>query len=264
MSHVAPTRRRGARPPAVTAITLGPRGAAIPPGDIEARPVAGLTSGRNQTAMLRAMSGDSVRFMMFPAGGRDSVSAPPARRFQELWFNLAPLRWGSLVLVPAEKGMSVAEVATSLADVGSRLRDSPVTAIIADGMDFESARILADLQLRVLDRHPPASAEGPVEAGPGGPFEMPPSSRGGEPPQPSRDPGPPPGARGDTRLVTSTVGQVVVALQPVVEEPLGVAIAHAADAVVLCMQLRRSRLSSARRTIELIGHDRISGAILVP
>jgi hypothetical protein len=55
-----------------------------------------------------------------------------------------------------------------------------------------------------------------------------------------------------------------VALQPVVEEPLGVAIAHAADAVVLCMQMRKSRVASTRRTIELIGQDRIAGAILIP
>jgi hypothetical protein len=212
------------------------------------------------------MSSDSVRFMLFPAGGRDTVAEPPPRKFQELWFNLAPLRWASLVLVPVEKGLSVASLATSLADVGSRLRDSPVTAIIAEGMDFESARILADLQVRVLDqravvrRDEHAAVE--VPEGPGQPFGMPPSTAAGGP---SAEPGPArPGSRRDARLAGSPAGQVVVALQPVVEEPLGVAIAHAADAVVLCMQMRKSRLASTRRTIELIGHDRIAGAILIP
>lgn len=208
------------------------------------------------------MSGDSVRFMVFPAGGRDSLAAPPSRRYQELWFNLAPLRWASLVLVPAEKGMSVASVATSLADVGSRLRDSPVTAIVADGMDFESARILADLQLRVLDQRAGGTDRAVEVAAAPGRFEMPPSPVADGPAEPAAPR--PSGQRGDTRLMSSTVGQVVVALQPVVDEPLGVAIAHAADAVVLCMQLRASRLSSARKTIDLIGQERISGAILVP
>lgn len=200
--------------------------------------------------------------MMFPGGGRETATPPPSRKYQELWFNLAPLRWASLVLVPAEKGMSVAAVATALADVGSRLRDSPVTAIIADGMDFESARILADLQLRVLDHaRAPRREEMAVEVA-ADQFSMPPSSVA-EPPagDPPGDAVPP---RRELRVAGSPAGQVVVAIQPVVDEPLGVAIAHAADAVVLCMKLRDSRMSAARRTIALIGADRISGAILVP
>jgi hypothetical protein len=208
------------------------------------------------------MSGDSVRFMMFPGGGREAATPPPSRKYQELWFNLAPLRWASLVLVPAERGMSVAAVATALADVGSRLRDSPVTAIIADGMDFESARILADLQLRVLDHaQGPRREEMAVEVA-ADQFAMPPSSIA-DPPA-GEAPGARPQPRRDARLMTSPAGQVVVAIQPVVEEPLGVAIAHAADAVVLCIKLRDSRMASVRRTVELIGADRISGAILVP
>lgn len=57
--------------------------------------------------------------------------------------------------------------------------------------------------------------------------------------------------------------QMVVAIQPVVTEPLGVAIAQAADTVVLCVEKGRSRLASARRTIDLVGRDRIGGCFLV-
>jgi hypothetical protein len=57
--------------------------------------------------------------------------------------------------------------------------------------------------------------------------------------------------------------KVIVAVQPVVVEPLGLAITRTADAVVLCIEKGRSRLASVRRTIELIGRDRIRGCIFV-
>lgn len=57
--------------------------------------------------------------------------------------------------------------------------------------------------------------------------------------------------------------QLVVALPPVVDEPLGAAVAREADLVVLCIQLGRSSLAASRRTIELIGLDRIAGCLLL-
>src|SRR5512137_2353710 len=64
----------------------------------------------------------------------------PNRDVQELWFGLARLHWTSLVLVPADEGESAAAIATSLADVGRRLRDAPVTfMILADPLDYASA-----------------------------------------------------------------------------------------------------------------------------
>jgi hypothetical protein len=57
--------------------------------------------------------------------------------------------------------------------------------------------------------------------------------------------------------------QVIIALPPVLDDPLGVAIAHAADAAVLCVDMKRSRLKSARRTIELVGRERFVGSILL-
>lgn len=57
--------------------------------------------------------------------------------------------------------------------------------------------------------------------------------------------------------------QVIIALPPVLDDPLGVAIAHAADAAVLCVEMRTARLKSARRTIELVGRERFLGSILL-
>jgi hypothetical protein len=60
-----------------------------------------------------------------------------------------------------------------------------------------------------------------------------------------------------------TSGKVIVAVQPVVVEPLGLAVTRAVDAVVLCIEKGRSRLSSVRRTIELVGRDKIRGCVFV-
>jgi hypothetical protein len=57
--------------------------------------------------------------------------------------------------------------------------------------------------------------------------------------------------------------RVIIAVQPVVVEPLGLAVTQAADAVILCIELGRTRLAAARRTIELVGRERIGGCFLV-
>ncbi|HTN54516.1 MAG TPA: hypothetical protein VML50_19055 [Anaeromyxobacter sp.] len=57
--------------------------------------------------------------------------------------------------------------------------------------------------------------------------------------------------------------QVVIAVPSVIEEPLGVAVVHAADLAVLCVDLRRSHLGSARRTVEIVGRERFAGSILL-
>lgn len=207
------------------------------------------------------MSSARVRFSLFRAGDQAGVEGVAMRDVQEFWFTLARFRWSSLVLVPADEGISAAPLANALADVGCRLRDSPVTAIVADSMDYESARILADLQLRVqVDRRtaeavqvvdpivtPPSSSD-PGSGGAASDGEAPAAAEAG-------------GAR-ETALM-APAGQVVVAIQPVVVEPLGVAIAQAADAVILCLELGKTRIDAARRTMELIGPDRIAGAFLL-
>lgn len=145
---------------------------------------------------------------------------PPAREIQALWFALTRRRWTSLALVPVDDGGSAAGIATSLADVGRRLRDAPVTFfVMADPIDYASAgKLIAAV-----------AATG----------------------------------NGSTALSTAPAGRVIVAVQPVTVEPLGLAVTQGADAVVLCLERGRSRLAAARRTIDLIGRDRIAGCLLI-
>jgi hypothetical protein len=143
-----------------------------------------------------------------------------ARDVQEVWFALARLEWRSLALVPADEGGSAAAIAASLADVGRRLRETPVTFLImADPLDFASAaKIISAFDLT---------------------------------------------RQGGSALTVAPTGKVIVAVQPVVVEPLGLAVTEAADAVVLCIDVGRTRLAATRRTIELVGRERIVGALLV-
>ena len=144
----------------------------------------------------------------------------PSREVQELWFALARIPWTSLALVPADEGGSSAAIATSLAEVGRRLRDVPVTFfVMADPIDYASAgNIIAAV-----------------------------ASTG----------------KSGSAITVAPTGKVIVAIQPVIVEPLGLAVTGGADAVVLCIDVGRTRLAAARRTIELIGRDRIAGALLV-
>jgi hypothetical protein len=66
--------------------------------------------------------------------------------------------------------------------------------------------------------------------------------------------------RGSTRPAT---GKVIIAVQPVVVEPLGLAVTQAADTSILCIEMGRTHLASARRTIELVGRERIAGCLLI-
>lgn len=162
--------------------------------------------------------------------------------YEELWFSIARIPWASLVLVPLSEDTPAGEIATSLAMVATHVRDAPVTAIVAGELDFRSARALAELQPR-LDGSPPHSIEvfgTPVDVAE--PWETHPAP---------------------IHETARRLSRAIVAIRPVMVEPLGVAIAQAADAVVLCFELGAARTKAARRTIELIGPERIVGAFLV-
>lgn len=199
------------------------------------------------------MPGEGIHFKLF-RGEAGPPGGPGSSRISDLWFSLSPVGWRSLVLVPADEGISAADVATSLAAFGGRLLDSPVTAIVADSMDFESARILSELLAHVHDGRPP-----------------PPAVVDAEVIEPSAPDARPRDADSPKRLAIERIdprrslqgGAVIVAIQPVVIEPLGVAIAQAASAVVMCVGLGKARLASARRTMDLIGPDRFVGAYVV-
>jgi hypothetical protein len=144
----------------------------------------------------------------------------PGHEHQALWFAMARRKLTSVVLVPADESKPVERVANALAEVGRRLGDSPVTAIVANSIDYgfvaRAAALLAS------------------------------THRGG----------------GDTRPGASPL-EVIVAIHSVITEPLGLALVQAADAVVLCVEMGRTRLEAANQTIELVGRDRIVGCVIV-
>jgi hypothetical protein len=149
--------------------------------------------------------------------------APFARRraleshYQSLWFTLIRSHWHSLVLVPADEGDSAAGIATALADVGRRLRRTPVTFLIMAGsIDYASA----------------------------GKFLSAVAGSGGE-----ASDGPP-------------ASRVIIAVPPVIVEPLALAVTDAADAVALYVRKGHTHSEAASRTIELVGRERFMGCVL--
>jgi hypothetical protein len=58
-------------------------------------------------------------------------------------------------------------------------------------------------------------------------------------------------------------GEVIVAVDPVVDNPLGIAIALAADAVLVTIEMGVTDLASARRTIEMVGRERLLGCVVI-
>jgi hypothetical protein len=57
--------------------------------------------------------------------------------------------------------------------------------------------------------------------------------------------------------------EVIVTVRPVTAAPLGLAVIQAADAAVLCIRMGRSRLSSVRETVALIGREKVAGWVVV-
>ncbi len=188
-----------------------------------------------------------------PAGGPDATDL---RQYQELWFALAKREWMSVVLVPADPGGSAASIGKKLAEVGTRLSEIPVTAISVATRGYDSAFALADLQQHVdrdwrshVDRTPVVKVTGKVtrgdaadDAAPGGPVARPAAS---------------------TELAVAPAARLFIAIPAVVSEPLGLAAAQSADAIILTVEMGRTRLADARRTVELLGRARIAGCFVV-
>jgi hypothetical protein len=57
--------------------------------------------------------------------------------------------------------------------------------------------------------------------------------------------------------------EIVVALDAVLENPFGVAVALAVDAIVLVAELGRADATSAMKSIEALGRDRVIGVVAV-
>ena len=58
-------------------------------------------------------------------------------------------------------------------------------------------------------------------------------------------------------------GRLLIAIPSVVQEPLGLAVTEVADGIVLCVKQGRSKVRQAQRTVELVGRDRIIGALML-
>jgi len=173
----------------------------------------------------------------------------PGRDYEELWFALAAGDWLSVVIVPADRAGSAEPFATALAEVGKRLSDGPVTAIAAGTLDAASARAFADLQDSERARRHALRPAPTVDLGPLGIGRA--------------DAGTRLAARDGFPRDIPPDGRIILSIPSVVREPLGLAVARAADSVVVAVELGRTRLADARRTVELVGRERVAGCLLV-
>jgi hypothetical protein len=156
----------------------------------------------------------------------------PSRDLQELWFATRRREWRTLVVMPASGGTSALPIAKALGEVGGFIRMSPVQVIQAEGMDLgKIASLVIDINSAATSAAWTMNA--PMARAPGG-WE--------------------PSVRLDA---------TIVALDPVVSNPLVLPVALAADAVLLCVELGTTQLEAARRTIELVGRDRIIGSVVI-
>ncbi len=69
-----------------------------------------------------------------------------------------------------------------------------------------------------------------------------------------------------TRAISATTGnpwRVVVTIESVLSNPLGIMLAQAADAALLCVRKRKTKLAAAQKTVELIGRDLFIGSVVL-
>jgi hypothetical protein len=205
-------------------------------------------------------------------GATAGTPGPGDRAYQDLWFALAPRPWSSLLLVPGDEETSADEVARRLAAIGKQLHPGPVTVVTVSSLDFGTASALGRLP-GFLDQMQRESRQGPERA----PFEMPPShfdgpDQAGDGPgageAPSRRDGalrriPLPGESERPSAASAAGARLIMSIPSVVVSPLGLATAQSADLVVLCVELGRTSVAGVRRTLDLIGRERVAGCFLV-
>jgi hypothetical protein len=182
-------------------------------------------------------------------------SGPGDRAYQQLWFALARRPWKSLVLVPTHPEGSADEAARTLAEVGERVSGLPVRAVTMSSLDYGTALALADLQERIrsltmeLNQAPEA-----IEVTPGEIDAVSPNWAWARGPEQAS-----PGATLNPR----TVAQFVIAIPSLISEPLGLSVTQAADAVVVLVELGRTRMADVQRVVDQVGRERVAGCILV-
>ncbi len=186
-------------------------------------------------------------------GPRQHAETLEPRRVLELWIALARFKWSSMVLVPSDPDGSAAALARALADMGQRLSFVPVTAIVIDTLEYGSALALADLQQHLSrERTPPVVEVAPPEPAPASPpvDEAKPADA------------PAPAATTDAMVIAPNA-RLIIAIPAVTREPLGLPAAQEADAVVLTARMGRTHLRNLRRTLQLIGRNRVIGTVLM-
>ncbi len=192
------------------------------------------------------------------------------REYLELWMSVSKREWSSLILVPADRGGSTAEVANALADVGQRLSFEPVTAITVSSLEYGSALALADLQqhLKIERRGTEETVvAGTVEVAPA-PADGRASAAGaagtnGAAAKPDPAPRAAAGSGTAASLAVLPTARLIISVPPVVTEPLGLAAVHEADATILVIRMNQTRLSEVRRTVELVGRERVMGCFIL-
>jgi hypothetical protein len=57
--------------------------------------------------------------------------------------------------------------------------------------------------------------------------------------------------------------RIIISIESILSNPLGIGVAQAADTVLLCVRKRRTKLAAARTTIELIGREHFVGSVIL-
>ncbi len=185
-----------------------------------------------------------------------SVDDADEKSYQELWLTLVRRDWTSMVLVPADPDGSAERVAHALAEVGKRLSPDPVTAVTPSSLEYGTAMALADLPSFVGRRRLAGPRGWPTVDFPPDAVRVAPGRDVEPAPAPDSEPA-------GQAMVLNSSARLVISVPAVMSEPLGLATTQAADLVVLCIELGRSRMENVRRTLKLIGRERVAGCLLL-
>lgn len=161
------------------------------------------------------------------------------RQLEALWLVLARTTWRSLAIVSAHADGSTEDVAQALAIVGKRLSNSHVSAVSVKALGPRSALALATLANHLR-------GQGPAEPGTPDSRDVPVRIN-----------------RWSQRHHAPAHRQVIVSVPAVVSEPFSLMVAQAADGVLLGVELGRTSTKDLKRTVDLVGRERIAGCCLL-
>jgi hypothetical protein len=166
----------------------------------------------------------------------------PTVDLQQLWYAVLRRRaWSTLAVIPAHAGASAVPLAHALARVAELHLGQRVSVVVPG--ERCSLDELPALVPALAEREPAERREsGNWDVGVRDAMGM--------------------DGRHAALRELDRAPAVIVALESVMVHPLGVAVASAADAALLCITLGETPVASARRTIELVGRDRFIGCVV--